>query len=853
MRFDCVPVFGACRENAEAVVAVLDGHLLMIDGGVWMVMLVWSSCQMGTVFRARSVGRNLRIAPELCRAFCISEVNSVHLVRTMLGNVQPRVWLHNWSFRSGIVGETLGFNREECRRYFVRRPQLSCAQSRECKFQVGVDVRLNAECHERLMNHGIGTQLAIFPVRVVREPSQSGKRFLSNSRRLLANGSSGAKRTVDLALHTSSESKNVQASASTVTALPGNLQSNERKDISGKGTVEVAEPTIADLKILQSLVSYIWPKDNPDFRRRVMASLGLLVAGKVLNVQVPFLFKYAVDGLSSTGAATSDPMLIAAFATPAAVLVGYGIARAGASLCNELRNAVFAKVAQGAIRTVARKVFRHLHDLDLQFHLSRQTGALHRTIDRGTRAINFIFTSMVFNVVPTFLEISMVAGILAYKFGAPFAWITALTITAYVAFTLSVTQWRTKFRQTMNKAENAASSRAIDSLINYETVKYFNNEAHEEEKYGEFLKKYEDAALKTQISLSALNFGQNVIFSTALSTAMLMCAQGIVSGAMTIGDLVMVNGLLFQLSLPLNFLGTVYRETRQSLIDMHSMFSLLEVKPTICNDLNAKPLRLHHGTIQFEDVHFGYLPDRPILAGASFEVPGGKSVAIVGTSGSGKSTILRLLYHFYDCSSGSVKIDGQDIKDVTLESLRHSIAVVPQDTVLFNDSIFYNIQYGRMSATKEEVYEAAKRAAIHDVIMTFPEKYGTIVGERGLKLSGGEKQRVALARAFLKSPPIWLCDEATSALDSTTEAEILSTLKSLAHNRTAIFIAHRLTTAMQCDKIIVLENGKPLEEGSHESLLALGGRYSQLWRQQNTDGSDLAAEFTSPEVVGARN
>ncbi|CAI5462804.1 unnamed protein product [Closterium sp. Yama58-4] len=610
----------------------------------------------------------------------------------------------------------------------------------------------------------------------------------------------------------------------------------------------------SDMAILSTLAHYLWPKDNPDYRRRVAAALTLLVSAKLLNIQVPFLFKHAIDSLSAAAGATgataaaaaataaSDPLFFALFTTPSAMLLGYGLARAGASACNELRNAVFANVAQGTIRKVARQVFLHLHDMDLSFHLSRQTGALNRTIDRGTRAINFILSSMLFNVFPTLLEIGLVSSILAYKFGPSFAVVTAATVTAYTAFTLGITQWRTKFRQQMNKADNDSSSRAIDSLINYETVKYFNNEEHEAAMYDKFLKRYEEAARKTQSSLSLLNFGQNAIFSAALAYTMVMCGQGIGAGHMTIGDLVMVNGLLFQLSLPLNFLGSVYRETRQSLIDMHHMFNLLNLKPSVTDIPDARPLELKDCSISFHDVTFGYHDEKPILNGVSLHVPGGKSLAIVGPSGSGKSTVLRLLYRFFDVDSGSIKVDGQDIRQVTINSLRKSIGVVPQDTVLFNDSIMYNIRYGRPSATDEEVYEAARQAAIHEQILQFPKGYDTLVGERGLKISGGEKQRVALARTFLKGAPILLCDEATSALDSVTEGAILTALQSLARNRTSIFVAHRLTTAMQCDEIVVLDEGRIIERGNHASLLALNGTYADMWRQQNRPHGEDAEE-----------
>ncbi|XP_059201524.1 iron-sulfur clusters transporter ABCB7, mitochondrial [Centropristis striata] len=591
-------------------------------------------------------------------------------------------------------------------------------------------------------------------------------------------------------------------------------------------------------QILSAMLSYVWPKNRPDLRARVAISLGLLAGAKMTNVTVPFMFKYAVDELNQMSGhmlnLNDAPSTVATMAT--AMLIGYGASRACAALFNELRNTVFGKVAQSSIRRIAKNVFLHLHNLDLGFHLSRQTGALSKAIDRGTRGISFVLSALVFNLGPTVFEMGLVSAILYYKCGGQFAAVSLGTLSAYTLFTILITQWRTQFRIEMNKADNEAGNAAIDSLLNYETVKYFNNEKYEAEKYDGYLKIYESASLKTTSTLAMLNFGQSAIFSVGLTAIMVLASKGIAAGTMTVGDLVMVNGLLFQLSLPLNFLGTVYRETRQALIDMNTLFTLLSVDTKIKERDLAPPLAItpQEATIRFEDVFFEYLEGQKVLNGVSFEVPAGKKVAIVGGSGSGKSTIMRLLFRFYEPQQGNVYIGGQNIRDVSLDSLRKTLGVVPQDSVLFHNTIFYNLQYGNINATPEEVYQVARLAGLHDAILRMPHGYDTQVGERGLKLSGGEKQRVAIARAILKNPPILLYDEATSSLDSITEENILTSMKEMVKDRTSVFIAHRLSTIVDADEIIVLSEGKVAERGNHDALLNTpGSLYADLWNTQN--------------------
>ncbi|KAK1147644.1 Iron-sulfur clusters transporter atm1, mitochondrial [Aspergillus melleus] len=607
----------------------------------------------------------------------------------------------------------------------------------------------------------------------------------------------------------------------------------KKKELLSESTVATKEQRKADWAIMKEIAKYLWPKDDWGTKLRVGSALSLLVGAKILNVEVPFYFKSIVDSMNVDFAALGGT----AYTVAGSMIIAYGVTRIGATLFQELRNAVFASVAQKAIRRVARNVFEHLLRLDLNFHLTRQTGGLTRAIDRGTKGISFLLTSMVFHVVPTALEISLVCGILTYQYGVQFAAITTATMVAYSAFTITTTAWRTKFRKQANAADNRGATVAVDSLINYEAVKYFNNEKFEVARYDKALKAYEDASIKVTTSLAFLNSGQNMIFSSALAAMMYLACNGVASGSLTVGDLVMVNQLVFQLSVPLNFLGSVYRELRQSLLDMETLFNLQKVNVNIIEKSNAKALELRQGgQITFENVTFGYHPERPILKNASFTIPAGQKFAIVGPSGCGKSTILRLLFRYYDVQQGRILVDGQDIRDVTLDSLRKAIGVVPQDTPLFNDTIAHNIRYGRIDATDEEVHKAAQRARIHELIERLPDGYKTAVGERGMMISGGEKQRLAISRLILKDPKLLFFDEATSALDTYTEQALLQNINSILKEkgRTSVFVAHRLRTICDCDQILVLKEGSVAEMGSHRELLDQSGIYAELWNAQET-------------------
>lgn len=578
-----------------------------------------------------------------------------------------------------------------------------------------------------------------------------------------------------------------------------------------------------DWRAIRSLLPYIW-----QFKGRLLLALSLLTLAKIANVGIPLALKGAVDAL--------DPQLQEFIYLPVGMLVAYGLLRFTSSLFSELRDALFAKVIFRSVRRINGKIFEHLHNLSLRFHLQRQTGGISRDIERGSRGISFLLNFMIFNIIPTLVEIVLVTVILLRNYDSIFAIITTSTILLYIIYTLIITEWRMRFRRKMNEMDSKANNQAIDSLLNYETVKYFNNEHYELQRYDKTLSSWETSAIKNQTSLSLLNIGQGIIIAVGLTSLMLLAGQGVVAQELTIGDLVLINAFLLQLYLPLGFLGFVYREIRHSLADMERMFKILDENIETVDKDNALPLKIEHGAIEFKQVHFHYDPNRPILNDINFTLPAGQKLAIVGASGSGKSTLVRLLFRFYDIQSGSIKIDGINIKDVQQHSLRQAIGVVPQDTVLFNESIEHNILYGNPNVDKDAVIAAAKQAHIHHFIEKLPDGYETLVGERGLKLSGGEKQRIAIARTLLKNPQILIFDEATSALDSHSEKAINKALQTISTHKTTLVIAHRLSTIVNADMILVLEHGTIIERGSHHQLLAKKGHYAAMWALQQSEG-----------------
>ena len=578
-------------------------------------------------------------------------------------------------------------------------------------------------------------------------------------------------------------------------------------------------------RLLPYLLTYKW---------RVAAALLFMVGAKLANVSVPILLKNLVDAMSFK---PGDPVQV--LVVPAALLLGYGALRLMTSAFTELRELVFAKATQGAARSIALETFQHLHALSLRFHLARQTGGMTRDIERGVRGIESLISYSLYSIVPTLIEVALVLSILAIKFDAWFAWITLVALSLYIFFTVRITEWRTQFRKQANEFDSAAHTKAIDSLLNYETVKYFGNETYEANRYDESLERLRVARLKAQTTLSLLNTGQQLIIAIALVCMLWRATQGVVDGRMTLGDLVMINAFMIQLYIPLNFLGVLYREIKQSLTDLDKMFVLMDREREVADVPNAPDLNCQNNAhLKFENVSFAYEPDRPILHNISFEIPSGKTVAVVGPSGSGKSTLARLMFRFYDVQQGRITINGQDIRQVTQHSVRKALGIVPQDTVLFNDTVAYNIGYGRTGATQTEIESAAKAARIHDFIASTPKGYATSVGERGLKLSGGEKQRVAIARTLLKNPPILVFDEATSALDSANERAIQAELANAAQNKTTLVIAHRLSTVVDAHEILVMEAGHIIERGNHAQLLQLGGRYAQMWALQQNSEAD---------------
>ncbi len=609
------------------------------------------------------------------------------------------------------------------------------------------------------------------------------------------------------------------------------------------------------LATLRAVVPYLWPAGRYDLKARIVLALLALVLSKVVTVATPFAFKYAVDSLGPAPVSGGQGAVAAlVLAGPVALVLAYGIGRVMMVVFAQLRDALFAKVGQAAVRELSIKTFRHLHALSLKFHLERRTGSLSRIIERGTRGIDTILRYALFNTFPTILEIVFVAAVLWWNFGALYALVIAVTIAFYVGFTYWATEWRINIRRVMNDADNDASTKAIDSLLNFETVKYFGNEEHEASRFDKSMARYEAAAIKTWTSLAVLNTGQAVAFSIGLALIMVLSALDVGAGRATVGDFVMVNALMIQLYMPLNFLGSVYRDIKQGLIDIEQMFDLLAVEVDIRDKPGARALAVEAGEIIFDHVSFAYDPRRPIIRDVSFRVPPGHTVAIVGPSGAGKSTISRLLYRFYDATGGAIRIDGNDIAQVTQRSLRAAIGMVPQDTVLFNDTLGYNIRYGRPDANEAEIIEAAKLAQIYGFVESLPDGYDTMVGERGLKLSGGEKQRVSIARTILKGPPILVLDEATSALDSRTEQDIQAALRTVAEGRTTIVIAHRLSTVVDADEILVMDAGRIVERGRHAALLSRQGVYFEMWnRQREAEEArrKLAATTEMDETIDA--